>query len=93
MIEVQYSIPASVAVCLSCLRYLYWLSGGQVRRCPLNLAVECLAKAEQIPTSLSSVNDFAIDSASNDTVLYRVTGNQLSVSGPAGDSETVSMST
>ena len=59
----------------------------------LNLAVECLAKAEQIPTSLSSVNDFAIDSASNDTVLYRVTGNQLSVSGPAGDSETVSMST
>ena len=73
------------------LRYLYWLSSGQVRRYPLNLEVNCREKEELIPTNLSTVNDFALNTSSLETVLYRVNGSHLSVSGPdPGDMETVS---
>ena len=73
------------------LRYLFWLSSGQVRRCPLNLEVNCREKEVPIPTELSTVNDFALNTSSLKTVLYRVNGSHLSVSGPdPGSTETVS---
>ena len=46
---------------------------------------------ELIPTNLGTVNDFALNTSSLETVLYRVNGSHLSVSGPdPGDMETVS---
>lgn len=72
------------------LRYLYWLSNGQVSRCPLNLLVNCSDKKEQIPTSLGSVNDFVLKTSSLETVLYRVNGTHLSVGDPdRSDAEVV----
>ena len=62
-----------------------------MRRCPLNLEVNCHEKEELIPTDLSTVNDFALNTSSLETVLYRVNGSHLSVSSPdLGDMETVS---
>ena len=84
----QYSphLPVSLT-----LRYLYWLSSGQVRRCPLNVEVNCREKEEPIPTELSTVNDFALNTSSLETVLYQVNGSHLSVSSPdPGDMERVS---
>ena len=57
----------------------------------MNPQVNCREKEELIPTELSTVNDFALNTSSLETVLYRVNGSHLSVSGPdPGDVETVS---
>ena len=62
-----------------------------MRRCPLNPEVNCREKEELIPTDLSTVNDFALNTSSLETVLYQVNGSHLSVSSPdPGDMETVS---
>ena len=47
---------------------------------------------EQIATSLGSVNDFALNTSANGTVLYQVNSTHLSVGAPEPDDvETVSI--